>query len=83
MKPVKNLIHLKLDELEEKTKSGIIMQKAWQGPPNTGEILAVGSDVSDYKVGEKIVFNAYALINVSLEGKTDYLLRDSDVLAIL
>lgn len=58
LSPVRDLVYVKPD-LEEggQTESGLYLAKPkHQGPPNTGEVLAVGPDVKEVKVGDHVVF---------------------------
>jgi co-chaperonin GroES (HSP10) len=59
-KPVKLLrdnIFVIFDDRTGKQDSGLyIAETTKQGPPNTGKIYAVGSEVTDLKKGQRIVF---------------------------
>ena len=54
MKPIKKKILIELAEVQEKTESGIYLQRPTR--EQTGVVLAIGSEVEDVSVGDKIMF---------------------------
>lgn len=92
IKPLADRVVLKSMELEETTKSGIVLPgTASKEKPQMAEILAVGpGGVVDGKeikmyvnVGDKVIFSKYAGTEVKL-GKEEYIIvRQNDILAIV
>ena len=92
LKPLGDLVVIRVLEQEEKTASGIFLPDTAKEKPSQGEVIAVGSGkllddgkrlALDVKVGDKIIFSKYAGTEVKFEG-TDYLIvSERDILAII
>ncbi|AXH11554.1 co-chaperone GroES [Halarcobacter bivalviorum] len=74
-KPLGKRVLAQRTEVEEKTASGIILVDSAKEKPNTAKVIAVGSEVSELKEGDIIVFEQYRGSELSLEGE-DYLVLD-------
>ncbi len=83
IKPLGKRVLIKQVEQEEVTKSGIVLPgTASKEKPITGEVLAVGKDVEDVKVGDKVIFEKYTGTEVK-DGDELFLILDiENVLAI-
>ncbi len=93
IKPLHDNVVLESIEAEKATKSGIILpDTADKGRPEQGTVVAVGdgkvldsgvlSKVS-VKVGDTVLFKKYSPDEVEVNGKTYFVLNESDILAIL
>jgi chaperonin GroES len=93
IKPLHDNVVLEPIEAEKATKSGIILpDTADKGRPEQGIVVAVGdgkildsgvlSKVS-VKVGDTVLFKKYSPDEVEVNGKTYFVLNESDILAIL
>ena len=80
MKPMRDIVHIKVEAPKEKTKSGLYMVEEWKTLPPTGTVLATGSDVTEVSVGDKVIFERYA--SVILENDERFC-KESHILAIL
>lgn len=78
IKPLGNRILVKREEAKT-TKGGIILPETAQKKPQQGKVLRVGDDNKDVKVGDEILFSAYA----GTEYKEHLILSEDDVLAVL
>ncbi|QDF28120.1 co-chaperone GroES [Halarcobacter anaerophilus] len=74
-KPLGKRVLVKRTEVEEKTASGIILVDSAKEKPNTAIVKAVGSEVTELKEGDTIVFEQYRGTEFTLEGE-DYLVLD-------
>lgn len=74
-KPLGKRVLVQIKKAEEKTASGIILVDSAKEKPNTAEVKAVASEVSEVKVGDIVVFEQYRGTELSLEGE-DYLVLD-------
>ena len=54
-----------------------------QKPPVTGIITAVGPDVADFGVGDRVVFGQFAGHRFEVDDKNYLLLKETDLLAVL
>ena len=91
IKPLLDRVVLKVEEAEEKTKSGIILSSAAQEKPQFASVVAVGPGgvvdgkevVMTVKPGDKVVVAKYAGTEVKLDGVEYSIVRQSDILAIV
>ncbi len=93
IKPLADKIVVKPLEVEEKTKSGLLLTAASKEKPPVGEVIAVGPGgvVNGDKIemvvkpGDRIVYSKapFATIEVVLEDETFIMLRQNEVLGII
>ena len=89
IKPLLERVVLKVEEAEEKTKSGIILSSAAQEKPQFASVVAVGpggvvdgNEVKMYlNVGDKVIASKYAGTQVKIDGEEFTIVRQSDILA--
>ena len=90
VKPLGDRVVIKNVEIEETTKSGIVLPGAAKEKPQLAEVLAVGpgglvdgKEVKMYvEVGQKVIYSKYAGTEVKLDGKEMIIVRQNDILAI-
>ena len=91
LKPLFDRVVLKDAEIEETTKSGIILTSAAQEKPQYAYIVAVGpggvvdgKEVEMYvKVGDRVITGKYSGTEVKLNKEEYTIVRQSDILAIV
>ena len=91
IKPLLDRVVLKVEEAEEKTKSGIILSSAAQEKPQFASVVAVGPggvvdgmEVKMYvSVGDKVIASKYAGTQVKIDGEEYTIVNQSDILATL
>lgn len=91
IKPLADRVVVKMAEVEETTKSGIILTGSAKEKPQVAEIVAVGpggivdgTEVNMYlSVGDKVLISKYAGSEVKLDGVDYTIIRQADVLAIV
>ena len=91
LNPLADRVVLKSAEVEETTKSGIILTGGAKEKPVVSEVIAVGpggvvdgKEVKMYvKAGDKVIFSKYAGTEVKLDGEEFIIVRQSDILAIV
>ncbi len=91
IKPLLDRVVLKVEEAEEKTKSGIILSSAAQEKPQFPSVVAVGpggvvdgKEVKMYvSVGDKVIASKYAGTQVKIDGEEYTIVNQSDILATL
>lgn len=76
-KPLGKRVLVKRLEEETTTSSGIIIPDNAKEKPSSGEVVAVGSEVTEIACNDTVVFGKYSGNEVSLEG-TKYLVIDTD-----
>ena len=91
IKPLADRVVLKSVELEETTKSGIILAASAQEKPQVAEVVAVGpggvidgNDIKMYvKVGDKVITSKYSGTEVKIDDVEYVIVRQSDILAVV
>ena len=91
LKPLADRVIIKMVEVEETTKSGLILTGAAKEKPEIAEVIAVGPGgmvdgkevVMPVKVGDKIIASKYAGTQVKVDGEEFTIVRQSDILAIV
>jgi len=79
--PLADYVVAKSEEAEERTASGLYLPDKAQEKPKVAKVLAVGKDVKQVKVGDRILYKSYSTTEVKL-GKDEYLLvKEEDLLA--
>lgn len=91
IKPLADRVVVKAIEMEEKTKSGIVLPDTAKEKPQEGEIMAVGPGryedgklvPMNVKKGDRVLFAKYAGTEVKLDGEEYLIMRESDILGIV
>ena len=91
LKPLFDRVVLKSCEVEETTKSGLILTGNAKEKPQMAEIVAAGPggivDGKEIKMsvkpGEKVIYSRYAGNEVKLDGEEYIIVRQSDILAVV
>ena len=91
-KPLHDRVLVRRTEQKEKTAGGIIIPDTAQEKPMEGEVVAVGSGHKaedgkvtplDVKKGDKILFGKWSGTEVTIDGETLLIMKESDILGIL
>lgn len=92
LKPLYDRVIVKMTEVEETTKSGIILTAASKEKPQVAEVIAVGDGNSrdgkepvcmKVKVGDKVIVSKYAGTEVKVDGEDVIIVNMGDILAIV
>ena len=91
LNPLADRVVVKMVELEETTKSGIILTASAKEKTQVAEVLAVGpGELKDgarlpmsVKIGDKVVTSEYCGTKIKLEGTEYVIISESDILAIV
>jgi chaperonin GroES len=91
-RPLHDRIVVKRDSPEEYSKGGIFLPNKAREPQRAGEVLAVGPGVMGphgklvemgCKVGDKVIFGAYAGTEVEIDGEKYQIMRDGDIVCVV
>ncbi len=82
-KPLGERILVERLEEDAKTASGIIIPDNAKEKPLMGIVKAIGSEVKEVKVEDKVVFGKYSGTEVKLEGTEYLILKLEDVLGVI
>ena len=91
IRPLFDRVVIKSCEVEETTKSGLILTGNAKEKPQMAEVIAVGpggnvngKDVEMIvKVGDKVLTSKYSGTEVKVDGEECTIVRQSDILAIV
>ena len=91
IKPLFDKVVLKSAEVEETTKSGILLTGSAKEKPQRSEVVAVGPGglvngkevVMTVKVGDRVIVGKYTGTEVKLDGEEYTIVSQSDILAIV
>lgn len=83
IKPLGERVLVKIEQLQEKTASGIIIPQTAQEKTQTGVVEAIGDEVKTVKVGEKIMHDKYAGTSIKIDGQDYLIVNIKDVLAVI
>lgn len=87
IRPLSDRVLVEPKEVETKTASGIYIPDTAKEKPQQGTVLATGPGKKDepmeVKEGDSVLYGKYAGTEVTYEGKTYLIMKQSDILAIL
>ena len=91
VKPLADRVVLKMVEMEETTKSGIILAGSAKEKPQVAEVVAVGPGgvvdgkdvVMEVEVGDHVIMSKYSGTEVKIDGEELIIVRQSDILGIV
>ena len=69
------------EEASAKTASGIYLPDNAQEKPKTAKIVAVGKEVKQVKVGQRIIYKGYSTTDVKVGSNEYILVKEEDILA--
>ena len=81
IKPLTDKVVAKLEQPQEKTKSGILLGEAKEKQAYA-VVESVGPDVKTVKKGDKIIYKEFSTTNVKVD-ETDYIIvKEEDILGV-
>ncbi len=87
IKPLSDRVLIQPNPAEEKTAAGLIIPDTAKEKPLAGKVVAVGPGTSEVKmevkVGDEVLYGKYAGTEVTVEGETYLIMRQSDIFAII
>lgn len=87
IKPLADRVIVEPMEAEQKTTGGIIIPDTAKEKPQKGVVVAVGAGKKDepmtVKAGDTVLYGKYSGNELSIDGTTYLIMRESDIFAIL
>jgi len=91
VRPLADRVVLKATEVEETTKSGIVLTGSAKEKPQYAIVIAVGPGgvvdgkevAMNVKPDEKVIYSKYAGTEVKIDGEELIIVRQSDILAVV
>lgn len=81
IKPLADYVVVQQEEAEAKTASGLYLPTQAQEKPKIAKVLAVGKDVKEVKVGDRVIYGGYSNTEVRQDGKDYILIKEENVYA--
>ncbi|HVE80537.1 MAG TPA: co-chaperone GroES [Candidatus Dormibacteraeota bacterium] len=82
LQPLADRLVVKSLEAEAKSASGFYIPESAKEKPQIGEVVAVGKDVKEIKIGDKIVYSQYKPDAVKVGSDELLIMKEEDVLAL-
>ena len=87
IKPLADRVLVEAKEAMTKTASGLFIPDTAKEKPQEGVVVAVGNGTKDepmeLKIGDKVLYGKYAGTEVSVDGKSYLIMRQSDIEAVV
>ena len=87
IKPLADRVLVKPDPAEEKTAGGLIIPDTAKEKPLAGTVVAAGAGTEEVKMevkpGDKVLYGKYAGTEITHDGETYLMMKQSDIFAIL
>ncbi len=91
IKPLADRVVIKMLEVEETSKGGIILTASAKEKPQVAQVVAVGPGgvvdgkeiTMELKVDDKVLISKYAGTDVKMDDQNYIIVRQSDILAIV
>lgn len=81
IKPLADRVVAVREAVKTQTASGIYLPDTSKEKPVVAEVKAVGPDVKEVKVGDKIVYKEYSTTELKIDGTEYLIVKEEDVLA--
>lgn len=81
IQPLADYVVASQEEAETKTASGLYLPDKAQEKPKVAKVLAVGKNVKEVKVGNRIVYKSYSTTDVKIGSDEYILIKEEDILA--
>jgi chaperonin GroES len=83
LKPLKDRVVVSYAATEDKTAGGLYVPDSAKEKPQEGKVEAVGSEVKEVKVGDKVLFEKYGGSKVKVGSDEMLIVKEEDILAII
>ena len=81
IQPLADYVVAQQEEAEAKTASGLYIPGGAQEKPKVATVLAVGAEVKNVKVGDRIIYGGYSNTDVKMDGQTYMLVKEENIFA--
>ena len=80
IKPLGNRVVATREEVKSQTASGLFLPDDAKEKPVVAIVQAVGKEVNDIKVGDKILYKEYSTTEIKVNGTEYLIVEDKDIL---
>ncbi len=81
IKPLADYVVVQQEQAETKTASGLYLPTQAQEKPKVAKVIAVGKEVKEVRVGDKVVYGGYSNVEVKQDGKEYIVIKEENIYA--
>ena len=81
--PILNKVVIKREEAQDVTDGGIVIPETAKKKALVGDVIAVGPDITEVEVGDKVLFDMYAGTNILVEEVEYVVMVVKDIFIVL
>ncbi len=83
IKPLADRVVAVREEVQTKTASGLYLPDNAKEKPVVASVEAIGGDVKNIKVGDKILYKEYSTTEIKIDGKEYLIVAEEDILGTI
>lgn len=83
IKPLADRVVAVREQAQTKTASGLYLPDQAKEKPVVAKVQAVGPDVKNVKLGDKILYKEYSTTELKIDGTEYLIVKEEDILATL
>jgi len=83
IKAIMDRVIIRLDEVQEKSKGGIILNDDAENVRNIGIVESIGSDVKSVKVGDRVIFHTFDELPILNDDPNLVAVRERGLLGVI
>ncbi len=81
IQPLADFVVAQPEEAASKTASGLYLPENAKEKPKTVKVVAVGKDVKQVKVGDRIIYKGYSSTDIKVGSEEYVIVKEEDVIA--
>lgn len=81
IQPLKDNVVAQIEEAASKTASGLYLPQNAQEKPKTAKVVAIGKDVKEVKVGDRILYESYSQTEVKVGSEEFIVVKEEKIIA--
>jgi chaperonin GroES len=81
--PLADYVVIEQEKAQTRTASGLYLPEKAADKPKIAKVLAVGKQVEDIKVGDRVVYGGYTNTEVKIEATEYILVKEENIFAIV
>lgn len=83
IKPLGDFVVVQQEAAEAKTASGLYLPTQAQEKPKVAKVLAIGKEVKEVKVGDRVIYGGYSNTDIKHDGQDYILIKEENIYATL
>ena len=83
IKPLARSVLIEPLKAAEKTSSGLFIPDTAQSVPQEANVIAIGSEVKDLAVGDRVMYSHYAGTKLDYDGHSYIVVEEIDVVCVV